>query len=64
MKKKRKPRGIKLNGKLSYDMCPHCYAYGCDPWAMSDKFRAKINRRFKAGQCPACGSKECKCKSH
>lgn len=63
LKKPRKPRGIKLNGKPSYDLCEHCYGYACDPFSMSEKFRNKIDRRLKSKLCPSCGAKECKCKS-
>lgn len=62
-KKKRKPRGKKLNGLDSYDLCEYCYSYGCDHMSMSDKFNAKIRKRMKEGKCPACGGKECFCKS-
>jgi len=63
-KKARKPRGTKLNGRPSYNLCPHCYGYGCDPMTMSREFQAKIDRRLKAGVCAACGHKPCRCKSH
>jgi hypothetical protein len=63
LKRKRKPRGTKLNGHSSYDMCIHCYMPHCDPFAASSKYRLKINRRLKQGLCPACGQVECKCKS-
>lgn len=63
MKKKRKPRGIKLNGRKSYDLCSCCFSYNCDPLTMSRKFSAKIRKRLKAGLCPACGHNPCKCKS-
>lgn len=62
-KKKRKPRGTKLNGKQSYDMCPHYYMPHCDPFATSSKYRLKINGRLKQGLCPACGQIKCRCKS-
>jgi hypothetical protein len=29
--KARKPRGIKKNGQRSKDLCPHCFAFHCDP---------------------------------
>ena len=63
--KPRKPRGIKLNGQPSQDLCPYCYSFGCDPCAMSLKFQSKIETRLRNGQCPACGSpiNACKCKS-
>ena len=65
VKKKRKPRGIKLNGNRSYDLCNCCYAYNCDPMTMSSKFSDKINKRLREGKCGACGSPKdnCKCKS-
>lgn len=62
-KKIRKPRGIKKSGYPSYDLCEHCYSYGCDPMSMSSKFYAKNRRRRKEGRCPACGGEECFCKS-
>jgi hypothetical protein len=62
VKKARKPRGFKLNGHRSDDMCT-CFSFGCDPMAMSHKFTAKINKRLRAGLCGACGSNPCKCKS-
>lgn len=72
MPKKRKPRGYKLTGEKSQDMCPGCIAFHCDPMSMSRKFQAKIRKRIGAGVCPACGAKPivkygrkiCKCKSH
>lgn len=63
MKRKRKPRGIKLNGKPSKDMCPHCFAFNCDPFLMSPKFTNKIYKRLKQGLCGACGHNPCTCKS-
>lgn len=63
LKKARKPRGKKLSGYPSMDMCPHCIAFGCDPMAMSDKFQAKMDRRSRAGVCRACGHNPCRCKS-
>jgi hypothetical protein len=62
-KKPRKRRGIKLDGTRSYDLCPGCYSYGCDPFTMSPKFRAMVSRRLKEGRCVACGHHECTCKS-
>ena len=61
--KLRKPRGIKLNGNPSLDMCPHCYAFQCDPMTMSVKFQNKIRQRLDKGQCGACGHQPCTCKS-
>lgn len=63
VKKARKPRGIKLDGTRSMDMCPHCFAFHCDPMCMSRKFSQKIDRRRRSGLCRACGSNPCKCKS-
>lgn len=63
LKKKRKPRGIKKNGRRSMDMCPYCFAFGCDPMGMSRKFREKIEKRLKLGLCGACGHNPCTCKS-
>lgn len=59
-KKKRKPRGIKKNGRESYDLCTGCYHPNCDPW-----FRRppKVDERLEKGLCPGCGHKECTCKS-
>ena len=63
LRKKRKPRGKKLNGEKSYDMCPHCYMPFCDSFAASDKYRKKVYTRLEEGKCPACGQYNCKCKS-
>lgn len=64
MKKERKPRGIKLNGRESYDMCEHCVSYGCDPYSHNNPyFNDKKMNRSKGGVCISCGSKNCKCKS-
>lgn len=46
MHKTRKPRGFKLNGHRSYDMCPHCYLPGCDPCGGSQAYRTKIEKRL------------------
>lgn len=59
--KPRKPRGLKLSGEKSYDLCPHCYAPHCDSF-----FRNRnVEDRLKKGLCPACGQPtgHCKCKS-
>lgn len=61
--KPRKPRGIKLNGKKSYNMCPDCYMPGCDPFGGSKEYRQKIDKRLREGKCPACGQAKCQCKS-
>ena len=61
--KKRQPRGTKLDGRKSYDMCTGCYMPFCDPFAASPLYRAKIEKRLREGRCPACGQVECKCKS-
>ena len=63
IRKKRKPRGTKLSGEKSYDMCTGCYMPFCDPFAASPKYRAKIEKRLREGKCPACGQYDCKCKS-
>ena len=62
MVKKRKPRGIKLDGTRSLDMCT-CYAFHCDPLTVSRKFRQKINNRHQLGLHPPCGTNPCSCKS-
>lgn len=62
-RKQRKPRGIKLNGRKSYDMCTGCYMPHCDPFAASPKYREKIEKRLREGKCPACGHYHCRCKS-
>ena len=63
MHKKRKPRGFKLNGHRSYNMCPHCYLPGCDPCGGSQAYRTKIEKRLDEGKCPSCGQVKCVCKS-
>ena len=63
VKKARKPRGTKLNGRRSYNLCSCCLSYGCDPLTMSDKFKEKADRRSKAGVCRSCGHNPCRCKS-
>lgn len=63
IRKQRKPRGTKLNGRKSYDMCTGCYMPRCDPMAASPLYRKKIEDRLSKGLCPACGQKVCKCKS-
>ena len=63
IRKQRKPRGIKLNGKRSYDMCPTCYMPGCDPFGGSTKYRENVYKRLSQGKCPACNQFDCKCKS-
>jgi hypothetical protein len=60
--KPRKPRGIKLNGQPSLDMCT-CYSFHCDPMTVSRKFSQKISRRLAAGVHPPCGTMPCTCKS-
>jgi hypothetical protein len=60
--KPRKPRGKKMDGTPSLDMCS-CFAFYCDPSTMSRKFSQKISRRRSAGLCPCCGNKQCVCKS-
>ena len=61
--KPRKPRGRKLNGEESYDMCPGCYMPYCDPFAASRLYSQKIDQRLEKGECPACGHNPCRCKS-
>lgn len=63
--KPRKPRGIKLNGQRSMDLCPYCYSFGCNPMSMSHAFSEKIRKRLDNGQCPSCGKPKafCSCKS-
>lgn len=60
--KPRKPRGKKMDGSPSLDMCS-CFAFYCDPSTMSREFDAKIRRRRSAGVCLCCGAKPCICKS-
>ena len=61
--KPRKPRGRKLNGQESYDMCTCCFMPECDYFAASPLYREKIDQRLMKGKCPACGRIPCKCKS-
>lgn len=63
VKKTRKPRGIKLDGTRSKNLCSHCLSYNCDPMTMSHAFSQKITRRDRAGLCRSCGQKSCVCKS-
>lgn len=71
MPKVRKHRGLYGSGlksdgvTASLDLCPHCYAFHCDPFAMSTKFKQKIDNRRRLGLCPACGKPKahCSCKS-
>lgn len=67
IKHARKPRGMKQPrpgrpAERSYDLCPCCYAPGCDPFAR----HPKVERRLYDGLCPACGKPWdlCSCKSH
>jgi hypothetical protein len=60
--KKRKPRGIKLDGSRSLDMCT-CYSFHCDPATVSRKFSDKMRMRYGKGVHRACGSNPCTCKS-
>ncbi len=64
MIKKRKPRGIKKNGRKGEDLCPWCLSFNCDPGTMSEKFQAKVRKRLDQGLCPSCGTNPCKCKSN
>ena len=61
--KVRKPRGTKLDGSKSYNMCTGCNMPYCDPFAASEKYRQKISYRLKHKLCPACGHNPCRCKS-
>lgn len=63
LKKVRKPRGFKLDGTQSLDMCSGCIAFGCDPMAMSRAFRDKKDKRRSLGVCVSCGNTPCRCKS-
>lgn len=63
MKKARKPRGIKLNGDRSMDLCKGCLSFGCDPMADSRECAAKKDMRSEQGVCLSCGADPCKCKS-
>lgn len=59
--KPRKKRGTKLTGERSFDFCPGCYAPFCDPFLRPKS----VEKRLRAGLCPACGQPKdcCKCKS-
>jgi len=61
--KPRKPRGIKLNGERSLDMCPGCHSFYCDPMTDSIEWMKKKEKRIKANVCIACGQNPCRCKS-
>lgn len=63
MKKDRKRRTWKLNGKQSIDFCDYCFKPGCDPTGGSPKYRRKIEKRLDMGLCPSCGNMPCTCKS-
>lgn len=64
IKKVRKPRGLKLDGRMSYDMCDCCISYGCDPMAHGNPFFiAKKAKRSEQGLCRSCGKNPCGCKS-
>lgn len=41
-------------------MCS-CGCLYCDSWVKSP-WKTKIQKRIRAGLCPGCGKKECKCK--
>lgn len=61
-----KRRSRKADGiSKGLDMCPTCFAFGCDPFAMSPQFREKITRRLRQKRCPCCGKPKgfCSCKS-
>lgn len=59
--KPRKPRGTKLNGERSFNFCTGCYSPFCDPFLRPPN----VDRRLRAGLCPACGKPKdrCGCKS-
>lgn len=63
IKKTRKPRGMKLDGTRSLDLCPHCFSFHCNPMTMSHEFSQKVDKRLRAGLCGACGQNPCACKS-
>ena len=63
IKRERKERGWKLNGKRSIDFCDYCFRPGCDTMGGSPKYRKKIDKRLEQGLCPSCGQMPCKCKS-
>ena len=63
MKKERKPRGWKQNGRQSIDFCDYCFKPGCDPTGGSPAYRRKIEKRLDQGLCPSCGHMPCTCKS-
>jgi hypothetical protein len=63
IKRERKERGLKLNGKRSIDFCDYCFRPGCDSMGGSPKYRKKIDKRLEQGLCPSCGQMPCKCKS-
>lgn len=55
--KPRKPRRIKLSGEKSYNLCPCCYSPYCDPFLR----HPNVERRLRAGLCPACGKPKSRC---
>lgn len=63
--KERKPRGIKLNGNASRDMCDVCMNYNCDSCTggMNPFFLAKVEKRRNQNVCLSCGNSKCNCKS-
>lgn len=63
MKKARKPRGWKLTGIRSEDMCKGCLSFDCDPFTDGFRWRKKKEKRLDAGLCPSCGHNPCACKS-
>jgi hypothetical protein len=62
--KPRKPRGIKLDGTKSLDMCKDCHSFFCDFMYDSREWAAKKRDRHNRHVCVACNSNPCKCKSH
>lgn len=66
MRGRRKQRSLRPDGKsYGLSMCPYCFAYGCDPMAMSSAFSNRIHERLRRGECPMCGEPKsfCRCKS-
>lgn len=60
-----KKRTLKPDGTRNPDMCPCCISFYCDPTAMSEAFRRKIEGRLRKGLCPTCGKPKafCSCRS-
>lgn len=65
-KRRTKRRSLKADGETrALDLCPCCYSFHCDPFAMSIPFQNKIRTRLRMGLCPSCGEPVgfCKCRS-